>query len=243
MLLPPESKDPGRVKAMFGGIARRYDLLNHILSLNADVWWRRRAAAELAADPAKRILDLCGGTGDFSIAAAHAQPEAGVVCCDFSHPMLALAGPKFERKKLSDRCLRVEADGLRLPFSAASFDAVTVGFGVRNFVDLDAGLREILRVLRPGGKLVVLEFSTPSRGLPGRAYRFYLSRLLPRIGDSASGATGPYRYLARTISEFPDPPALAGRIRESGFSAVGWTQLSLGIVCIHVAMKAASPGR
>ena len=236
---PPESKDPGRVKAMFGGIARRYDILNHVLSLNSDVSWRRQAAAELATDPAGRILDLCGGTGDLSIAAAGAQPQASIVCCDFAHPMLALAGPKFERRGLADRCLRVEADGLRLPFASGSFDAVTVGFGVRNFVDLDAGLREILRVLRPGGKLVVLEFSTPSRGVLGRAYRVYLSRLLPRIGDSASGASGPYRYLARTISDFPDAPTLAGRIREAGFAAVGWNPLSLGIVCVHVAMKAA----
>jgi demethylmenaquinone methyltransferase/2-methoxy-6-polyprenyl-1,4-benzoquinol methylase len=224
---------------MFGGIARRYDLLNHVLSLNADAWWRRRAARAVALGGSGRVLDLCGGTGDLSVATARAEPGALVVCCDFAHPMLTLAGRKFARKGLADRCLRVEADGLRLPFAPDTFDAVTVGFGVRNFADLDRGLSEIRRVLRPGGRLVVLEFSTPTDGWPGRIYRFYLSRVLPRIGDSASGKTGPYRYLARTIADFPDPPTLAGRLREAGFAAVGWTALTFGIVCVHVAVKGA----
>lgn len=239
MAAPPESRDPGRVKAMFGEIARRYDLLNHVLSLNADAGWRRRAARELALGGPGRILDLCGGTGDLSVAAARAEAGALVVCCDFAHRMLALAGPKFERKGVGARCVRVEADGLRLPFAPGSFDAVTVGFGVRNLADLDAGFREMLRVLRAGGRLVVLEFSTPSNGWVARAYRVYLSQVLPRIGDSASGRTGPYRYLARTIAEFPEPPALAGRLRDAGFAAVGWTPLTGGIVCVHVAVKAA----
>lgn len=222
---------------MFGAIARRYDLLNHLLSLNADTGWRRRAAGELALGGRGRILDLCGGTGDLSVAAARAEPGAFVVCCDFAHPMLALAGPKFEKMGVEGRCARIEADALRLPFASESFDGIVVGFGVRNLADLDAGFREMLRVVRPGGRLVVLEFSAPDDGVLGRAYRFYLSRILPRIGDSASGRTGPYRYLARTIAEFPEPPALAGRLREAGFAAVGWTRLTFGIVCVHVAVK------
>jgi demethylmenaquinone methyltransferase/2-methoxy-6-polyprenyl-1,4-benzoquinol methylase len=131
----------------------------------------------------------------------------------------------------------VEADGLRLPFAAESFDAVTIAFGVRNLADMDAGFREMLRVLRPSGKLVILEFSTPTASLLAPAYRFYLHRVLPRIGESVSGRTGPYRYLATTISEFPEPAALAGRIREAGFGAVGWISLTGGIVALHTGLK------
>jgi demethylmenaquinone methyltransferase/2-methoxy-6-polyprenyl-1,4-benzoquinol methylase len=151
--------------------------------------------------------------------------------------MLQRAAVKFRRHRLADRCAVVEADGLRLPFADETFDAVTVGFGVRNLVDMDAGFKEMLRVLRPSGKLVVLEFSTPTASLLAPAYRFYLHRVLPRVGDGVSGRSGPYRYLATTISEFPEPAALAGRIREAGFGAVGWVTLSGGIVALHTALK------
>jgi demethylmenaquinone methyltransferase/2-methoxy-6-polyprenyl-1,4-benzoquinol methylase len=223
---------------MFGAIARTYDPLNRLLSLGFDVRWRRLAVREIGLDGPGRILDLCGGTGDLSVAAARAEPRAFVVCCDFSHPMLSRAAPKFRRKGVAERCVLVEGDGLRLPFASDSFDAVTVGFGVRNFVDRGAGFREILRVLRPGGRLVILEFSTPTGPVFGRLYRLYLNRILPRIGDTTAGHEGPYRYLARTIGEFPEPPALAGLLRESGFAAAGWTPLTGGIVCVHTALKA-----
>lgn len=222
---------------MFGAIARTYDFLNRLLSLGFDVRWRRRAVREIALGRPGRILDLCGGTGDLTVAATRAEPEAWVVCCDFAHPMLALAAPKFRRKGVADRCALVEGDGLRLPFASETFDAVTVGFGVRNFADRGAGFREILRVLRPGGRLVILEFSTPTGPFFGPLYRLYLNGILPRIGDRTAGREGPYRYLARTIGEFPDPPALAGSLRESGFAAVGWTPLTGGVVCVHTAVK------
>lgn len=222
---------------MFGGIARRYDLLNHLLSLNLDRAWRRRAAAELNAGPGDRILDLCGGTGDLALSVARAAPRATVVCCDFSHPMLRLAAPKFARAGVLDRCLLLEADALCLPFRDGSLHGITVGFGVRNLGSLDAGLREMQRVLRPGGKLVLLEFSTPTGPLLSRLYRAYLHRLLPRVGDSAAGASGPYGYLARTIAAWPDAPSLAGRLREAGFDAVGWILLTGGIVAVHTALK------
>lgn len=232
-----EDPDPRHVRAMFGGIARRYDLLNHLLSLNLDRTWRRRAAKELQAAPGDRILDLCGGTGDLALAVARAAPGATVVCCDFSHPMLRRAAPKFARAGLAGRCLLLEADALCLPFPDGAVHGITVGFGVRNLGSLDAGLREMLRVLRPGGKLVLLEFSTPQGPLLSRLYRAYLHRLLPKVGDSASGASGPYGYLARTIAAWPDAPTLAGRIREAGFAAVGFTLLSGGIVAVHTARK------
>ena len=237
-LVSTESREPESVRRMFDGIARRYDLLNHILSLRLDFGWRRRAVDELPPDPAARVLDLCGGTGDLSVEIA-ARGRAGlVVCCDFSHPMLVCAMPKLRREGVVSRCLAVEADGLRLPFASASFDAVTVAFGVRNFHRLESGLREILRVLRSGGRLVVLEFSQPRAPVLSSLYRFYLLRILPIVGDRISGARGPYAYLARTVSDFCDAPALAGKIRESGFAAVGWRTLTGGIVAIHTALKA-----
>lgn len=233
-----EPREPAAVRRMFGRIAGRYDLLNRLLSARRDVGWRRDAAAEIPADglPAK-VLDLCGGTGDLSIEVARGNRAALVVCCDFCHPMLALAPAKFRASDVADRCVVLEADGLRLPFRDLAFDAVTVAFGVRNFADLDLGLREILRVLRPGGRLVILEFSAPHAPVLRHLYRVYLRRILPILGDRISGSDGPYGYLARTIAAFPDPPALAGRIREAGFGAVGWQTRTGGIVAIHTAIR------
>jgi len=232
------SKRSVQVQRMFDGIAGRYDLLNHLLSGNLDRGWRRAAVRELPAREATLVLDLCGGTGDLSIALARAVPGRTVVCCDFAHGMLSRARAKFQRKRLGERCLVLEADGLRLPFPDDRFDAVTVAFGVRNFEDLDRGLREMLRVLRPGGRLVVLEFSTPRHPWLARLYDFYLSRVLPKLGDGISGRRGPYGYLAATIADFPDQPALASRIRGCGYAACEWRDLTGGIVALHTALKA-----
>jgi len=222
---------------MFDRIAGRYDLLNHLLSLNRDRAWRRAAAEEATAGPDGPVLDLCGGTGDQSLALVRRSPSALVVCCDFSHRMLDRATRKFEGAGQAGRCLVVEGDGLRLPFADATFAAVTVAFGVRNLADMDRGFREMRRVLVDGGRLVVLEFSRPTGPLFGRLYRAYLGRVLPRIGDGVSGASGPYRYLARTIADFPDAETLAGRLRESGFAACGWRLLTGGVVAVHTAIR------
>ena len=222
---------------MFDRIAPRYDFLNHLLSANLDRSWRRTAAAETAAGEPANVLDLCGGTGDMSVAVARDVGVQRIVCCDFSHPMLERALVKFRGQALRERCLTVEADGLKLPFADRSFDAVTVAFGVRNFFDMEAGFREIHRVIAPGGRLVVLEFSVPTAPLFGSLYRFYLTRFLPRVGDRIAGQDGPYGYLARTISGFPEPATLAGRIREAGFAACGWKTRTGGIVAIHTAIK------
>lgn len=236
--MPPSTpREPEHVRAMFSSIARRYDLLNHLLSLNLDRRWRRRAVRELQPRPAARVLDLCGGTGDLSLEVTRHDPEL-VVCCDFSHAMLARAAPKFRRRGVGQRCGLIQADALQLPFPDGCFDGVIVGFGVRNLVDMPAGFREMQRVLRPGGRLVVLEFSQPRVWPLSSLYRLYLERLLPRLGDGVSGRSGPYGYLARTIREFPEPSVLAGQIRDAGFAAAGWTTLTGGIVAIHTALKA-----
>lgn len=234
---PPIDREPARVKAMFGGIAHRYDFLNHLLSLQLDRRWRRRAVLELPPDPGAVVLDLCGGTGDLTVA-LHKAGRAGLaICADFTHPMLERAVAKFGRLGTPHGCRVVEADALRLPFARESIDAVTVAFGVRNFADMGAGLREIERVLKRSGRLVVLEFSAPTAPVLAPLYRFYLSRVLPRIGDTTAGRQGPYGYLARTIRDFPAPDLLAGTIREAGFAAVGWKALTGGIVCLHTAIK------
>jgi len=222
---------------MFDRIAGRYDLLNHVLSANLDRGWRRAASEEIGDGSRLRALDLCGGTGDMTLALLRTGRVERVVCCDFSHEMLARAADKFRRGRLAERCPLVEADALRLPFADGSFDVVTIAFGVRNLADAGAGFRETLRVLAPGGRLIVLEFSTPTLAGVRRLYRWYLTRLLPRIGDGLSGAAGPYGYLSRTISAFPEPPVLAGWMREAGFAACGWRTRTGGIVAIHTAIK------
>jgi demethylmenaquinone methyltransferase/2-methoxy-6-polyprenyl-1,4-benzoquinol methylase len=234
-----ESREPGRVQAMFGGIARRYDLLNHLLSGNMDRRWRRKASAVLPADATALVLDLCGGTGDFGLEVLRQGRAGTVLCADFTIPMLQVGQEKFRRQGVADRCLPVGADGLRLPLQDRSVDGVTVGFGVRNFSDLFAGLQEIHRVLRPGGTLSILEFSRPTAPVLSGLYRFYLERVLPKIGDSISRKDGPYGYLANTIGRFPDAPSLARIVREAGFASCEWTLLTGGIVAIHQAGKAA----
>jgi len=223
---------------MFGRVARRYDLLNHVLSANLDARWRRLAAEEACVASPTRVLDLCGGTGDLSLALTRTRsgPRA-VVCCDFSHPMLRLAVAKFARKGVAERCATVEGDALRLPFDDGTFDAVTVGFGVRNLEDMASGFGEMRRVLAAGGRLVVLEFSHPSGKVLSRLHALYLKAVVPRLGDGASGTPGPYRYLARTIAGFPEPDLLAGALRDAGFGGVGWRPLSGGIVCLHTALR------
>jgi demethylmenaquinone methyltransferase/2-methoxy-6-polyprenyl-1,4-benzoquinol methylase len=233
--------EPRTLRRMFGRVARRYDLLNHLLSANLDRGWRRAAALELPDEPLARVLDLCGGTGDQSIAVARARPAKSVLCCDFAHPMLVRAAGKFARGGLRGRCLALEADALRLPFREGTFDAVTVAFGVRNLDDMDAGFREMRRVLRPGGRLVVLEFSQPTGAVVSRAYRFYLRHLLPRIGGRVSDDGDAYGYLARTIGSFPAPDRIAARMREAGFAGCGFRTRAGGVVAIHTAVRRSDP--
>ena len=222
------------VRAMFTQIAPRYDLLNHVLSLNLDRRWRRQAVAELDWErvPAGRYLDLCSGTMDLA-ATLGARPgfTGQVVGADFVLPMLGLGRNK------SDRVRPVNADALDLPFPDATFDGATVGFGVRNLADLDRGLAEAARVIQPGGRLVILECTTPSWQPMRAAYFLYFRRILPLIGRLVSRHPDAYTYLPESVLTFPEPDQLAARMSVSGFSDVRWQLLLGGICAIHVGTR------
>jgi demethylmenaquinone methyltransferase/2-methoxy-6-polyprenyl-1,4-benzoquinol methylase len=238
---PPGASDPvtaaRAVREMFTAIAPRYDLLNHLLSFNIDrLWWRRAAGAFADAlhRPEARVLDLCCGTGDMAFAlyrrAGKASPR--ILGADFSHAMLQRA-----REKSAKTGLRwVEADALHLPFRDASFDLVSTAFGFRNLADYDAGLGEILRVLRPGGECGILDFGEP-RGIMGRLYRIYFERVLPAVGTLLSGVRGPYRYLPASVARFPDPSEMLDRMRRAGFREASWKPYTFGIAGLYRGRK------
>lgn len=217
---------------MFSGIAGRYDLLNHLLSLNIDRWWRRRAVDRLGWQraPDGTYLDNCAGTLDLAVELAGRPGFRGrVVGSDFTLRMLRQGAHKLPGLAVWPAC----ADALRLPFADAGFDGVTVGFGVRNLADLDGGLREMARVLKPGGRAVILEFTTPA-WQPFRAlYLGYFLRVLPLVGRLVSHHDAAYSYLPESVLRFPEPPELAARMEAAGFDAVGWERLTGGIVALH----------
>lgn len=224
-------KRAGRVSRMFDEIAPTYDVLNHVLSGNVDTRWRKQAVGMLALTGTERCLDACCGTGDLALA-LEAGGAGEVVGTDFAPAMLEIA-----RKKAPE--LRFEvADTTRLPFPEASFDVATVGFGVRNLEDLDGGLADLCRVLKPGGRLMVLEFSRPPNPVFRAIYNAYFMIVLPIIGNLVSGgADNAYTYLPRSVQAFPGPEGLAERIRAAGFSTVAFEPLTLGIAYVHIATK------
>lgn len=238
-VLPAASEKADTVRRMFGAIAPRYDLLNHLLSANRDRAWRRRAVDRLLdGRPARgTFLDACAGTLDLAVELA-CRPgfDGRVIACDFTIEML-----EGGRAKAAGRPLyRVCADALKLPLPDASVEGATVGFGVRNLVSLDAGLAELARVLRPGARLVILEFTTPS-WQPFRAlYLAYFRRVLPLLGKLVSKHGTAYRYLPESVLAFPEPEALAARMEAAGFSAVRWETYTGGIVAAHVAERSSA---
>ena len=216
------------VREMFTAIAPRYDLLNHLLSANVDrLWWRRTAKtfAGILSRPGARALDLCCGTGDMAFALRRHGSKVHITGADFSHAMLQRALAKSENVK----AMRwIEADALHLPFPDESFDLVTSAFGFRNLADYDAGLREIRRVLRPGGEFGILECSEPP-GVLGKLYDVYFKLVLPRIGTLISGVKGAYSYLPASVARFPAPAEMRERMLAAGFHDASWTPYTFGI--------------
>jgi demethylmenaquinone methyltransferase / 2-methoxy-6-polyprenyl-1,4-benzoquinol methylase len=218
-------KHPADVAAMFDAVARRYDLTNDVLSLGQDRRWRKLVVDAVGPRPGETVLDLAAGTGTSS--QPFADRGATVVPCDFSLGMLRVG-------KLAKPHLGFTAgDGTRLPFADDTFDAVTISFGLRNIVDPDAGLREMLRVTKPGGRLVVCEFSHPTWAPFRTVYVEYLMRALPSIARAVSSSPDAYVYLAESIRAWPEQPALAARIATAGWQAPKWLNLTGGIVALH----------
>jgi len=221
------------VRQIFSDIAPRYDLLNHILSLNIDRAWRRKAIAGLGieSNPDGVYLDLCAGTLDVSAALAATPGFRGrVVGADFAEPMLRAGRAKIG----TARVFPVTADALSLPLPDGSVAGAIVAFGIRNLADLDAGLREVHRVLAPGGRFVILEFSTPRSPVINAGYQLYFNHVLPAIGGLVSGHRTAYRYLPRSVANFPVQEELSRRMTAAGFRNVRWRSLTFGIAAIHV---------
>jgi demethylmenaquinone methyltransferase/2-methoxy-6-polyprenyl-1,4-benzoquinol methylase len=222
---------------MFAAIATRYDLLNHLLSGNVDQRWRRLVVKALAANlPSANasVLDVACGTGDLSLALAEGL-NARIVGLDFCRPMLDIAATKS-----SDRGFLipfVEGDGLKLPFRDQSFDGVTIAFGLRNLTSFEGGLRELFRILRPGGTVAVLEFSTPRTPILKTLFRVYFTKLLPLLGGLISGSKSAYEYLPDSVSRFPDQASLVALLQQSGFSEVTFQNLTGGIAALHIGRR------
>lgn len=234
-----EREAAAHVRDMFGRIAPRYDLLNHLLSLDIDKIWRRRVARRFRAilrNPSARVLDLCCGTGDLALAFRREGPNgAEIVGSDFVPEMLARARAKAAA--LNARVTFVEADALALPFADSSFDLVSCSFGFRNLANYERGLLEILRVLRPGGSAAILEFAEPRGKLFGGIYRFYFRRVLPRLGGLISGHGAAYTYLPASVSRFPAPETLQAQFLQAGYSDARFERWTGGIVTLHVGTK------
>ena len=215
------SKSPERIAGMFDAIAGRYDLLNHVLSAGIDRRWRTKAIRSLELTGRERVLDLCTGTGDLAIAAARATPPAArIVGVDFSGAMLRVGADKLRRGQLDDRIAMLRGDATRIPLAAGSVDAVTIGFGIRNVEHMDAACAELHRVLKPGGRLAILEFAEPTLPVFGPLYRWYLRRVVPRIGRALSRHDVAYAYLPASIAAFASPDEFVKILRQAGFQAI-----------------------
>jgi demethylmenaquinone methyltransferase/2-methoxy-6-polyprenyl-1,4-benzoquinol methylase len=239
-------KRQARIRQMFGDIAPRYDLLNHLFSLHIDRWWRWRTTRlvppAVEGTPAP-ILDVCTGTGDLALAYDRAAGgKVQIVGSDFCRPMLAPAREKARRRGASGRVVFIEADTLRLPFPDDVFQLVTVAFGLRNVSDTDRGLAEMVRVARPGGRVAILEFSKPRHWLLGPLYRGYIRFLLPAVGQLVSRSRDrAYSYLPASVLEFPDGAELAAKLEGHGLAEVRWQPLTFGVATLYVGTKPPRP--
>nr|WP_320120590.1 bifunctional demethylmenaquinone methyltransferase/2-methoxy-6-polyprenyl-1,4-benzoquinol methylase UbiE [uncultured Marinifilum sp.] len=239
MVNPYKDLDKGKkaqVALMFNNIARKYDLLNHLLSMGIDKLWRRKAVKLLKPLQPKRILDIATGTGDFALANLKLNPDK-VIGIDISTEMLAVGRTKIAKKNLSHKIELFEGDSENIQFKDNSFDAITVAFGVRNFENLEKGLQEMNRVVRPGGKVVVLEFSKPRNFPVKQIYNFYFFRILPFWGKLVSKDASAYTYLPESVDAFPDGEAFLKIYKRCGFVETKQIKLSFGIASIYMGTK------
>lgn len=236
----PLDKSGARVRRMFGEIAPSYDRMNHLLSLNVDRYWRWWTVRKLAPTPGDPILDLCTGTGDLALAFhRYTGGRSPITAADFCPEMLAIGCQKRDRASIPPERLEFhEADSQDLPFPSDHYAVVSVAFGLRNVADTDRGLREMVRVCRPGGKVAVLEFTTPT-WQPFRAfYQFYFRNVLPRIGQwLARNKSSAYEYLPESVGQFPQGEEMCDRMRSAGLRDVSWTSLTGGIAALYVGVK------
>jgi demethylmenaquinone methyltransferase / 2-methoxy-6-polyprenyl-1,4-benzoquinol methylase len=232
-----EQSSAASVQQMFNTIAPRYDLLNHVLSLNIDrLWWWRTARRfrDVLAKPDATILDICCGTGDMTLALMQRRPAGArpILAADFSHAMLARGAAKFQNRN----AIAIEADALHLPLPSDSLNLITTAFGFRNLANYEAGLREFRRALAPGGELGILDFSEPG-GVLGSLYALYFRRILPAIGARLSGMGSAYAYLPASVERFPPPSEMLDLMRGVGFARVSWTPYSFGIAGLYYGVK------
>ena len=225
------------IAAMFDRISPKYDALNHLLSLNIDKVWRRKTAREVDKNQPKTILDLATGTADLAIALAKRNPQAQIIGMDISEKMLEIGKEKAKRQSLENQIELRFGDAVALPFEDDSFDAVTVAFGVRNFENLEKGLAEISRVLKPHGQAVILEFSMPERFPVKQLYHLYFKHILPKIGGIVSKDENAYAYLPVSVEKFPKPKAFCNLLASNGLKNSQTKRLSLGVVTLYVATK------
>jgi demethylmenaquinone methyltransferase/2-methoxy-6-polyprenyl-1,4-benzoquinol methylase len=219
------------VRGMFGRIAPRYDLLNHLLSMNIDRYWRARTVSRVAQildRPGAQVLDVCCGTGDLTLALNSRSQSGHVFGSDFCHPMLEKAKDKTDNGRW------FEADALHLPIAGASLDLVTIAFGFRNLTNYHSGLLELVRILKPGGTLAILEFSAPPNPVLAELYGFYSRAILPAIGGMISGSRDAYTYLPESVRKFPDADGLADQMRDAGFVNVRFERMTFGVVALHL---------
>lgn len=231
-----ESSKKEQVAEMFDNISPKYDFLNHFLSAGIDIIWRKKAIRKLKDVQPKVILDVATGTGDFAIEALKLNPDK-VVGVDISSGMLEIGKQKMKKKKLDHKIEMVLGDSEGLPFEDNKFDAIIVAFGVRNFENLQAGLKDMCRVLKPGGKVVVLEFSKPTKFPVKQLYNFYFKYILPKLGRLVSKDSRAYTYLPESVGAFPDGKQFLGVLEGSGFKKTTWTSLTFGISSIYTGIK------
>jgi len=232
--LPSRSQEK-TIENMFGDIAHRYDFLNHLLSFGVDTRWRNQAVKLALKDSPKAILDVATGTGDLAIALKKAMPASKVSGIDFSEGML-----KFAHKKSSKKAMDIDfkvGDGQNIDFADNSFELVTIAYGIRNFSDRDLGLREFYRVLKPKGKLIILEFSPPKKDLFGRLFNFYFLKLSPYIAGLISGRRDAYEYLGESVLEFPNPEEFTAIIANAGFTQTSFKKQLFGVSVLYYGEK------